>query len=83
MTPTAADLMALERRWLGTRRPGAYEAEIRAQWDMSAIRWAQLVVASLHDGSAWEADPITARMLRDRAASRSPNGRRRGPDLVP
>lgn len=70
MTPTVADLMALERRHLNRRDPSVLHSVVRERYGLSETRWAQLVNAALQDGSAFEVDPVTAGVLSRRVQAR-------------
>lgn len=77
MTPTTADLMDAERRHANRRDRSALHNEVRERFGLSATRWAQLVNAALTDGSAYEADPVTAGFLARRIRARSRASARR------
>lgn len=66
MTPTTAELLDLERKWLNRRDDGAKHAEILARYGLGITRWYQLLVTALSTREAWELDPTTCRILSDR-----------------
>ncbi|GAA2037555.1 hypothetical protein GCM10009740_31760 [Terrabacter terrae] len=73
------ELLAFERRWLNDPRAGdGRKAQaILETFGVNETRYYQRLVAALGTREAWESDPGTTALLRERLASRS-RGRRAG-----
>lgn len=70
MIPSPAEMMEVEKRHSMRRHSGLLEDEIRQRWNLTATRWAQLVLAALDDGTAYKADPATAVLCARRIQAR-------------
>lgn len=61
MTPQQAAILQFERRWYTAQ--GNKEADIAEQFSLSAVRYYQLLNATLDDSAALAAEPVLVKRL--------------------
>lgn len=62
-TTTAEALMRFERSWLNRPHGGRYETAVRHEFDTGVTTHALRLLATIEDGRAHRADPVTAGIL--------------------